>query len=105
MAKVQPVVDQAKSIAEKAKETADSVAEKVDSIVAKAEDTADRVSEKVQSVSDKVEEAVSPQVVATAGLVGAIVKCVEIYHDVSKMGRPKTTVLIDEQSPSEESEA
>ena len=99
MAKVQPIVDQAKSIADKAKETADSVSAKVDSIAAKAEDTAEKVSDKVQSVSNKVEEAVSPQVVAAAGLVGAVVKCVELYHDISKMGRPKPAAESDEESP------
>ena len=58
---MQPVVDQAMSIAEQAKETAEKVSDKVDSIMTKAEDTADKVTDKVQSVSDKVEEAVNPQ--------------------------------------------
>ena len=99
MAKIQPVVDQAKSIADQAKETAETVSSKVDSIMAKAEDTAGKVSDKVQSVSDKVEGAISPQVVATAGLVGAIVKCVELYRDISKLGGPTPAAETDEQSP------
>lgn len=85
MGRVQPVVDQARSIAEQARETAESVGRKVDTIMAKAEDTADRIGEKVQTVSSRVEEAVNPQVAAAAGVVGAIMKAVQLYQDVSAM--------------------
>ena len=82
MGKVQPVVDQAMSIAEQAKETAEKVSDRVDSIMTKAEDTADKVTDKVQSVSDKVEEAVNPQIVTIAGIVGTAARCVQIYKDI-----------------------
>lgn len=87
MGKLQPIVDQAKSIADQAQETAEMLSEKIDAIASKAEDTADHVGEKVKTVSDKVEEAISPQVIAVAGAVGAAVRCLEIVRDVVKLRR------------------
>ena len=85
MAKVQPVMDRAESIAQQAKETADKVSEKMDAIATKAEVTADKVGDRVQAVSEKVESAVNPQLVTVAGLVGAAAKCFQIYQDYSKL--------------------
>lgn len=85
MAKVQPVVDQAQHIAEQAKATADNVSTKVDAIMAKAEDTADQIGCRVQAVSEKVEDAINPQVAAAAGVVGAVVKAVQLYQDVNSI--------------------
>jgi hypothetical protein len=82
MDRVQPIVDQARSIAEQARETADKVSEKVDTMVARAESTVDLVGDKVESVSSKVEEAVNPQVIAVAGIVGTAVKAAQIYRDI-----------------------
>lgn len=82
MASVQPVMDQAKSIAEQAKETADKVSVKVDAIMSKAETTANSVSEKVSTVSSRVEEAVNPQVATAAGIVGTAMKCYQLYRDL-----------------------
>lgn len=85
MSKVQPVVDRAESIAQQAKETAEKVSDKVDSIMTRAESTADTVSSRVESVSSKVEEAVNPQMVVVAGVVGTAVKCLQLYHDIAKI--------------------
>ncbi len=85
MNRVQPVVDRAESIAQSAKETAEKVSEKVDHIMTKAESTADSVTTKVQSVSNRVEEAVNPQVVAAAGVVGTAVKCMQLYRDIMQI--------------------
>lgn len=82
MSRVQPVVDRAESIAQSAKETAEKVSEKVDHIMDRAESTAESVSGKVESVSTKVEEAMNPQVVAIAGVVGTAVRCVQLYRDI-----------------------
>lgn len=84
MDKVQPVVDQAKAIAEQAKNTTDRVSEKVDSIAAKAETTAERVGDKVQSVTEKVEESMSPQVMVAAGLIGTALRAFQIYREATK---------------------
>lgn len=83
MARIQPVVDQAKSVAEQARDTAERVSSKVDSIMEKAEITADRVGDRVQALSERVEEAVSPQVITAAGLVSAAVKFFQIYRDLN----------------------
>lgn len=80
--RVQPIVDQAKSIAEQARDTADKVSDKVDTIVSRAEMTAERVSERVDTLSAKVEEAMSPQMVTAAGIVGTAVKCAQIYKGI-----------------------
>ena len=85
MGRVQPVVDQARGIAEQARDTAEKVSNKVDSIMMKAETTADRVGEKVQSVSERVETAINPQVAAAAGIVGSAVKCVQLFNDITKI--------------------
>ena len=90
MSKVQPVMDRAESIAKQAQETAEKVSDKVDAIMTKAEETADTVGERVQSVSTKVEEAVSPQVVAVAGVVGTAVRCIQLYNDIVKTRCPAT---------------
>jgi len=82
MNRVQPVVDRAEAIAQSAKETAEKVSEKVDHIMTRAESTAETVSDKVESVSTKVEEAMNPQVVAVAGVVGTAVRCMQIYRDI-----------------------
>ena len=96
MAKVQPVVDQAKSIAEQAKQTADTVSEKVDSIMTRADDTAGKVTEKVESVSTKLEEALTPQVVTAGGVIGAAVKCVELFKDASKLKKTAEESVAEE---------
>jgi len=87
MAKIEPVVEQAKSIAEQARHTAESVSAKVEAIAAKAEDTANKVGDKVQAVSEKVEEAVSPQIVTAAGIVGTVARCVGIYKELKQLRR------------------
>jgi|YNPBryantNP2012_1023418.scaffolds.fasta_scaffold29409_2 hypothetical protein len=84
MAKVMPVVDQAKLIAEGARETAQKVGDKVDSIMTKAENTADQLTDRMQRISTKVEEAVSPQVVAAAGIVSGVMKAMQICRDIGK---------------------
>jgi hypothetical protein len=82
MNRVQPIVDEAKSVAEQARETAEKVSEKVDTMVTRAGTTVDRVGDQVESVSAKVEEAISPQVIAVAGILGTAVKCAQIYKDI-----------------------
>lgn len=96
MDRVQPVVDRAESIAQQAKDTAEKVSEKVDSIMARAESTADTVSTRVESVSSKVEQAVNPQVVAVAGMVGTAVKVMQLYRDIMQIrhnGSPAANVV------------
>jgi uncharacterized protein YoxC len=83
MNRVQPIVEQAKSIAEQAKDTAEKVSEKVDTMVTRAETAVDRVGDQVESVSAKVEQAMNPQVLAVAGIVGTAVKCAQIYKDIA----------------------
>jgi methyl-accepting chemotaxis protein len=85
MAKIEPVVEQAKSIAEQARHTAESVSAKVEAIAAKAEDTANKVGDKVQSVSEKVENAINPQIVTAAGIVGTVARCVKIYKELRQI--------------------
>lgn len=85
MARVQPLVDQATSIAEQAKQTADSVSIKIDAVATKIENTAIQVGDRIQTVSERVESAISPQVVTAAGIVGAAAKCVDIYRDLLRL--------------------
>ena len=85
MGKVQPVVDQAKAIAEQARQTAEMVGSKVDSIMTRAESTADKVGEKVESVTTKVDEAVSPQVATTAAVISGAIRCIQIYQDINRI--------------------
>ncbi len=82
MEKIQPLIHQAEAIAAQARLTAESVSTKVDAIAAKAEATAVTVGDRVEAVSNKVEEAINPQVVAAAGFVGTVAKCVQIYRDL-----------------------
>lgn len=95
---VQPIVEQAKSIAEQARETADKVSEKVDTMVARAETTVDIVGGRVEAVSSKVEEAVSPQVIAVAGIVGTAVKAAQIYRDIISARQGPDGAGSDEES-------
>ena len=102
MAKVQPVVDHAQHIAEQAKATADNVSSKVDAIMTRAEDTADQIGNKMQEVSDRVEEAITPQIAVTAGVVGAVVKAVQLYQDVNTARRKDGQSKSDEQTMASE---
>ena len=72
-------------VAEKARQTADSVSEKLDSIATRADDTVANLTEKVETVSNKLEEAMTPQVVTVGSVVGAAAKCVELFKDVSTL--------------------
>ena len=90
-AKVQPVVDEAKSIAEQARDTTEKVSEKVDSIMSRAESTANTVSEKVESVSGKLEEAINPQIAVAVGVLEAGVKLVHIYREIVQSRQSKGT--------------
>lgn len=83
MSRVQPIVDDAKAVAEQAKETAEKVSEKVDSIMTKAEDTADKVTTRMDSVTAKVEEAVSPQAATVAGYAVAAMKAFQLFQQVA----------------------
>jgi len=83
MAEVKPIAEQARSVAEQAKRTADTVNEKVDSIMTTAEDAAASAGNTVQNVSRRMEEAVNPQIVNIAGLVGTIAKCIRAWHEAS----------------------
>jgi len=83
MAEVKPIAEQARSIAEQAKCAADTVSEKVDSIMTAAEDAATSAGNTVQNVSRRMEEAVNPQIVNIAGLVGTIAKCIQAWREVS----------------------
>ena len=80
-ARIQPVVDQAQSIAEQARETTEKVSAKVDSIMSKAETTADQVSSRVVTATNKVESTINPQVATTAGVIGAAFKAYQLYQD------------------------
>jgi type I site-specific restriction endonuclease len=99
MAEVKPVAEQARSIAEQAKRTADTVSDRVDSIMTTAEDAATSAGNTVHDVSRRIDEAVSPQIAQIAGLVSAIAKCVQSWHDVSACRRSKPA---EEPSPAEE---
>lgn len=99
MAKVQPVVDSAQHIAEQARATADNVSSKVDAIMTKAEDTADQIGNKMQAVSTKVEEAINPQVATAVGVVGAVVKAVQIYQDINTVRRTDKRSEPEEPTP------
>lgn len=98
MNRVQPLVDsarsvveQAQSVAEQANRTVETVSAKIDSIASRAENTADRVGSSVESVTAKVEEAMSPQVVAAAGIAGSAVKCLQLYRDILKLRQAVST--------------
>lgn len=90
MAKMQPMLDQATSIAEQARETTDKVSAKVDAIMTKAESTAGRVTDKVDVVTSRVEESVNPQIATAAGLMGAAVRFYQLYQDLSKLRKQST---------------
>ena len=83
MAEIKPIAEQARSVAEQAKRAADTASEKVDAIMTTAEDVATSVGNTVQSVSKRMEEAVNPQIVNLAGLVGTIVKCIQVWKEVA----------------------
>lgn len=89
LANVQPVVDEAKSIAEQARDTTQKVSEKVDSIMSRAEATANTVSERVESVSGKVEEAINPRIVVGAGVLEAGVKLMHIYKEIVQIAKAR----------------
>ena len=84
---VKPVADQAKSIAEQARKTADTACERVDTMMSRMESTVDTVGDKVEAVSAKVEEAISPQMIAAAGVVGTAAKAAQIYRDIKKVSQ------------------
>lgn len=84
-AKVQPIVDQAKSIAEKANATSGTVCDKIDSIMTKTETAVSEVSDCVVSVTNKVENAVSPKVTSTVGIIGAAMKAYQLYKEFSNI--------------------
>lgn len=80
--RVQPVVDRAETIAQQAKETAESVSSKLDHIMTRVENTTDTVTDKVQSVSTRVEESVTPQMATIAGVIGTAMQAMQIYRDI-----------------------
>ena len=55
--------------------------------MSRMESTVDAVGDKVEAISVKVEEAVSPQVIAAAGIVGTAAKAAQIYHDIKKVSQ------------------
>ena len=83
--RVQPILDETKSVAQQARETAEMVSDKVDSIMSKAEDTAGRVTGRMDSVSAKVEEAVSPQAASAAGYAVAAVKAFQLFQQIANI--------------------
>jgi len=80
MDRVEPIVKDAKSIAEQARETAEKVSEKVDSIMTKADDTADKVAGRLDSVTSAIAAAVSPQAPAIAGFATAALKVYQVFQ-------------------------
>ena len=84
---VKPVADQAKSIAEQARKTADMACERVDTMMSRMESTVETVGDKVEEISTKVEEAISPQMIAAAGIVGTAAKAAQIYRDIKKVSQ------------------
>jgi methyl-accepting chemotaxis protein len=97
MAKVQPIVDQAQTIANQVGDTTEKLTSAVNTIASKAEETANTVGDKVKIMSEKVEDAVNPQVVTIAGMVGTAARCVQIYHDLVKLREePKESKISDE---------
>jgi methyl-accepting chemotaxis protein len=84
---VKPVADQAKAIAEQARKTADTACERVDTMMSRMENTVDAVGDKVEDISARVEEAISPQMIAAAGVVGTAAKAAQIYRDIKKVSQ------------------
>ncbi len=104
MAEGKPSAESARSMAEEAKRVADNASEKVDAMMTTAEDAATSIGNTLQSVSKRVDEAVNPQVVAIAGLVGTIAKCVQACRDASTICHaPEAAPL--RQAPHEEQPA
>lgn len=89
MSKIEPIVTQAKAVAEQTRETVETIGTKVDSIANKAESTASKVGDTVQLLSGKVDQAVTPKVAATIGLAGAAIKLVELYGAVSRIRKSR----------------
>jgi len=87
MGMVKPIADEAKAIAEHARKTADTACERVDTMMSRMESTMDTVGDKVEAVSAKVEEAISPQMIAAAGIVGTAAKAAQIYRDIKKVSQ------------------
>ena len=85
MAKVQPIVDQAQTVANQIGDSTQKLTSAVNTIATKAEETANTVGDKVKTMSAKVEDAVNPQVVTIAGMVGTATRCYQIYHDLVKL--------------------
>lgn len=81
--RVQPIVDQAKSIVDQAHDTTQKVSEKVEAVVNRAESTVDNLTDKVDVLSNKVEQSINPQVIAMAGVVGTAIKCAQIYKETT----------------------
>lgn len=84
LAKLEPVVQQAKAVTEQAKETVDLVGTKIDSITDKADTAVTKVGHTVQLFSGKLEKAVTPKVASVLAIVGAATRLLQLYQSITK---------------------
>lgn len=90
MNRLEPIVKDARSIAEQARETAEKVSEKVDSIMTKADETAEKVAVRMDTVTSAVAQAVSPQASAIAGYATAALKVFQLIQRLTSAKRAET---------------
>ena len=90
--KAKVVADQAQTIAVQAKETTENVSAKVEAMIDKAESTADNVESKIRVASVRVDEALNPQVMTAAGIVGIGLRLFQLYRDITKIREESKTV-------------
>ncbi len=96
MDKVDPIVQDAKSISSQARDTVDTLAARVDNIAGRVEDTATRLTDHVDSVADRVDCAVTPQMAAAAGTAATIAKVIEVLIRTSNVAKSAKKAAGDE---------
>jgi len=87
MEKVDPIVQDARSISSQAKDSVDTLAARVDNIAGRVEQTATRLTDHVDSVADRVDNAVTPQMAAAAGTAATVAKVIEVLIRTSNVAK------------------
>ncbi|MCE5321749.1 hypothetical protein LLG46_00370 [bacterium] len=81
MAKVQPIINQAKAVSEQVRETVDEVSAKVDSIMASVQSTTGEVTSKIDSIVARVDDTVGSVTGQVNSTVGSIMNKAESTVD------------------------
>ncbi len=87
MDKVDPIVQDAKSISSQTKNTVDILAARVDNISGRVEETATKLTDHVDSVAERVDSAVTPQMATAVGTAATVAKVMEVLIRTSSVAK------------------